>query len=337
MRGSMGHFLSVGKRSCWALTASYGLLVLISLIDPARLWAQSRPLQATSGASRGSYSLADVVKLSMFGHTDPATFTPLRLRDFGDGWLQPWIAPPNGSSGALRGGWVNTFSGFFLRELDPTYSFTSATSGGRDEHVGALIYLTPLSRRLQLGLDIPFVDSLESGGGIHHSDTSFGDIVITPQVMLQETQDLSLSLGVGVRTPTGETKTGNGVTAVNPFVAFWTDLGAKWQARGGIGGNVFTNRHGNNTLPDAEFLANLALGKTLSDHELAPLGDFTPYVSLNLIQNIGNGPDTTTFSATPGIRTYLGWSTYFISGLEVPVTHPKPFDWRITGVLSYGW
>jgi hypothetical protein len=331
----MGHFLSVDKRSCWALTASYGLLVLISLIGPARLWAQSRPLQAPSGASLGSYGLADVVKLSLFGHTDPATFTPLQLRDFGDGWLQPWIAPPNGSSGALRGGWVNTFSGFFSRELDPTYSFTSATSGGRDEHVGALIYLTPLSRRLQLGLALPFVDSLASGSGRNQSDTSFGDIVITPQVMLQETQDLSLSLGVGVRTPTGETKTGNGVTAVNPFIAFWRDLGAKWQARGGIGGNVFTN--GNNTLPDAQFLANLALGKTLTAHELAPLGDFTPYVSLNLIQNIGKGPNTTTFSVTPGIRTYLGWSTYFISGIEVPVTHAKPFDWRLTAVVSIGW
>jgi hypothetical protein len=189
----MGHFLSVGKRSCWVLTASYALLVLISLIDPARLWAQSRPLQATSGASRGSYSLTDVVKLSVFGHSDPATFTPLQLHDIGDGWLQPWIAPPNGSSGALRGGWVNTFSGFFLREVDPSYSFTSAASGGRDEHVGAATYFTPLSRRLQLGLAIPFVDILARGNGSNQSASGIGDIFITPQVMLQETQDLSLS------------------------------------------------------------------------------------------------------------------------------------------------
>jgi hypothetical protein len=58
---------------------------------------------------------------------------------------------------------------------------------------------------------------------------------------------------------------------------------------------------------------------------------------MNLLQNIGNGPDTTTFTFTPGIRTYLGWSTYFISGVEVPVTDPKPFDWRLTAVMSIGW
>ena len=97
--------------------------------------------------------------------------------------------------------------------------------------------------------------------------------------MLQETQDLSLSLGAGVRMPTGEKTTGNGVTAVSPFIAFWRDLGAKWQARGGIGADVFTD--GASTLPDAVFRANLALGTTLSAHASAPLGDLTPYVSMN--------------------------------------------------------
>ncbi len=332
---SMRHLSSFSKWAGCRLAASCVLLVLISIVGTWPAWAQSVAPQATRAATHQPYTFGDVVKLSVFGLSDPATFTPLRLRDFGDGWLQPWIAPPNGSSGALRGGWVNTFSAFFSREIDPSYSFTSAASGGRDEHVGAAAYLTPVNRRLELGLAIPFVDILASANGSRNAAGGLGDIVFTPKVMLQETQDLSLSLGAGVRMPTGEQTTGNGVTAVSPFIAFWRDLGAKWQARGGIGADVFTG--GASTLPDAVFRANLALGTTLSAHASAPLGDLTPYVSMTLSQDIGNGPDTTTFSVTPGIRTYLGWSTYFITGVEIPVTHPEPFDWRLTAVVSIGW
>lgn len=192
-----------------------------------------------------------------------------------------------------------------------------------------------MNRRLELSLAIPYVDSQASANGGQNTATGFGDIVFTPKVMLQETQDLSLSLGAGVRMPTGEKATGNGVTSVSPFIAFWRDLEAKWQARGGIGADVITD--GASTLPDAVFRANLALGTTLSAHESAPLGDLTPYVAMNLYQDIGNELDTTTFSVTPGIRTYLGWSTYFITGVEIPVTHPEPFDWRLTAIVSNGW
>ena len=105
----MRHLSSFSKGAGCRLAASCVLLVLISIVGTWPAWAQSVAPQATLAATHQSYTFGDVVKLSVFGQSDPATFTPLRLRDFGDGWGQPWIAPPNGSSGALRGGWVNTF------------------------------------------------------------------------------------------------------------------------------------------------------------------------------------------------------------------------------------
>ena len=332
-RSSMKSLLSMSHWLRWGLTVSYGLLFLLGLIGSTSVWAQSAQVRTTSGTTSGPYGLADVVTESIFGQSNPANFTPLSLSYFGDGWLEPWIDPGTGSSGALRGGWVSTFSGFFSREIDPTYSFTSAESPGRDEHVGSLALLTPLSRRVEMSLSIPFVDSLQSGGG-KPSETSFGDIVLTPKVMLHETRDLSVSTGVGLRTPSGAERTGNGRTAVSPFLAFWQGLDDRWQVRGGIGADVLTQKH---STPDAVLRANLAVGTTLSSQGAAPLGNFTPYVSLNLYQNVGSGPDTTTFSVTPGIRTYLGWTTYFISGVEIPVTNPDPFEWRVTAVLSKGF
>jgi hypothetical protein len=79
------------------------------------------------------------------------------------------------------------------------------------------------------------------------------------------------------------------------------------------------------------------MGKTLTTHEDAPFGDLTPYLAANVNQDLGASRDLTELILTPGVRFYLGWHTYFIMGLNVPVTNPKPFIPGLTVVLSRGW
>jgi hypothetical protein len=227
---------------------------------------------------------------------------------------------------------VNTASGFFSREIDPAFTFNAGTSGTRDEYVGATSLFVPFNRRFQLGLFVPFVDSLQGAGGLP-SETSFGDVVVIPQVMLEETETISLSALLAIRTPTGETKTHNDKTILTPSFAIWQDLPAGWQWRGGVGMDFAT--HGGEGF-DEIFDLNLAAGKTLTRHDAAPFGDLTPYLSANLNQFLGSSAFTN-FSLTPGIRFFLGWHTYFITGVGVPVTNPKPFLPGLTTVLSRGW
>jgi hypothetical protein len=102
--------------------------------------------------------------LSAFGGDVPA-FTPLSISDFGEGWLTPWIPPPNGELHLQRGGWVGADSAFFSREFDPAFTFNAGTAGTRDEFIGAATLFVPLNRRLQIGLTVPFLDSLQSTNG----------------------------------------------------------------------------------------------------------------------------------------------------------------------------
>jgi hypothetical protein len=278
-----------------------------------------------------SYSFGEILFQSAIGKTQ-TPFTPLSLWNFGDGWLEPWSPPPNGELHLQRGGWVNTASGFFSRELDPTFSYFAGTSGTRDEYVGSTSLFVPFNRRFQLGLFVPFVDSLQGAGPLP-SATSFGDVVVTPQVMLEETETLSLSALLAIRTPTGETKTHNDKTILTPSLAVWQDLPAGWQWRGGIGADFAT--HGGEGF-DEIFDLNLAAGNTLTSHETIPFGDLTPYLSWNLNQFLGRS-SFTNVSLTPGIRFFLGWHTYFITGVGVPVTNPKPFLPSATAVISRGW
>jgi hypothetical protein len=59
--------------------------------------------------------------------------------------------------------------------------FNAGTSDSRDEYIGASTLFIPLNRRLQIGVSVPFVDSLQ-GTDVLPSETSFGDVIITPQL-----------------------------------------------------------------------------------------------------------------------------------------------------------
>ena len=311
---------------------STAFLLTLMLVTGSIMPAFCDPSQGTTAAPTGSYSLADVLIKSAVGRNE-TPFTPLSFGNFGEGWLEPWIPPPNGELHLQRGGWVNTLSGFFSRESDPAFTFNAGTSGTRNEYVGSTALFVPLSRRLQIGLLVPFVDSLQ-GNDTLPSATSFGDVIVQPRLMLDETETRSLSGFLSIRTPTGETKTGNGETILSPTVALWQDMPAHWQLRGGLGMDFATHSgEGPNEVLDL----NLAAGKTLTTHEAAPFGDFTPYLSANLNQDLGSGSNFTNFNLTPGVRFFLWYHTYFITGVEVPVTNPRPFLPGLTTVLSTGW
>jgi hypothetical protein len=318
----MNSIFYITRRLCLAV-----LLFLLILQVPKLVEAQQ-----PRSSIPASYSLLDVLTMSAWGK-NPTEFTPLPISDLSAGWAEPWIPPPNGELRLQRGGWVNTDSGFFSREFDPTFSFNAGTSGSRNEYIGAATLFLPLNRRLQIGLTIPWVDSLQGTDSLP-SATSFGDVIITPQLMLEEDETRSVSLLVAFRTPTGESSTGNDKTVVTPTIAFWQDLPDHWQLRGGIGTDVAT--HGGEG-PDEVFDLNLAAGNTLTTHEAAPFGDLTPYLSANLDQDFGSRPTLTNVSLTPGIRSFLGWHTYFIAGVEVPVTNPKPFNPGLTLIISRFW
>src|SRR5262249_51745087 len=166
------------------------------------------------------------------------------------------------------------------------------------------------------------------------TENSFGDVVVAPQLMLDETETRSVSAIVAIRTPTGQTSTGNGKTIVTPTLAVWQDLPAAWQVRGGTGMDVATHAGEG---PHEVLNFNLAAGNTLTRHDTLPFGDLTPYLSANLNQDLGSGKNFTDFSLTPGVRFFGGWHTYFITGVIVPVTNPKPFEPRLTAVVSRGW
>lgn len=272
----------------------------------------------------------EVVRESIFGSGTDEPFTPLLLGTlFTDGWDDPWIAPPSDSDMPVRQGWVNAPDGLFFRNLVWTYQNTANIPGDRTANLGLFQFQSPLSRRLWMTLDIPYVTTLSAPNA-----ASFGDLNLGTRVMLRETRRVSIIAGLGTRMPTGQLSTGTGLARLNPNLQFWAHLAGRWSMRGGAGVDIPLNNF--DVLP-TNFVTNIAVGETITGHDVPIFGDFQYYVTATLRNNLSSVSVPTYFSLTPGFRTHLGGEYYLASGIEVPLTQPHPFGERFTVFLVKGF
>ena len=272
----------------------------------------------------------DTIIESIFGQADPNCWRPLTLSSlFSEGWNEAWVPSPAGSGGAPRQGWINAADGnmYRLNFLTFAQGFNSPSQG--TAYVGAYTLYTPLSRRLLLITNVPYVlrNNISEGlpvispnpqpGSTTHGQTSFGDVSFTPRVLLHETKDFSLTTELAITTPTGNQPLA-GKTSLTPNVSFWSNVSGGWVVRGGIGVTLPTGGTGD------VLVSQLAIGQTITDHNTPLFGDFTYYVSAVASSPLSGGQ--TSVSLTPGMRTHVGNDWYFLAGLPTPVTKARVAD-----------
>jgi hypothetical protein len=90
--------------------------------------------------------------------------------------------------------------------------------------------------------------------------------------------------------------------------------------RGAFGDFIPLGGAGFNTL-----ISQLAIGDTLTDHDVPLFGDFTLYVSAVANTPLSQG-QRTSVTLTPGMRTHLGRDWYFLAGLPTPLTSARIGD-----------
>ena len=193
--------------------------------------------------------LFDTITESIFGQPDPNTWRPLPLSTlFSEGWNEAWVPSPNGSGGAPRQGWINAMDGNLYRLWFFTFAqgFNNAPRG--NAYLGSYTLLTPLSRRLELIINIPFVVRNNAVTGLpiidpnRPSDADDEEplgfrrhVVHAPLLAARDEGLLAHSpkwLGVDPDrhpAPCGET------TALIPAFGFWNNFAGRCVIRGGLG------------------------------------------------------------------------------------------------------
>jgi hypothetical protein len=311
------------------------------LVPPEKCVQPADP--ATWSGQTEAFPHGNVILQSIFGKPDPDSWRPLTLATlFSEGWNEAWVPSPNGSGGAPRQGWINAADGNLYRLNFFTFAqgFNRPPEG--NAYLGAYTLYTPLNRRLELITNIPFVlrNNVDTGLPIIHpsgptmttteSHTGFGDISFTPRVLLHETQDFSLTAELAVSTPTGTQPLAGNRTTLTPNISFWDNVAGGFVVRGGVGVLFPTDGSGD------ELIGQLAVGQTLTGHDVPLIGDFTYYLSTVVNTPLANG-DLTRVTLTPGIRTHLGHDWYFLAGLPVPVTKERVADLGLICWFMKAW
>jgi len=277
----------------------------------------------------------DLAIASNFGGADVPPWSPMPLRTlFTEGWDEPWVPQPD-TSGDAQQGWIDAADGSLYRLWFLSYNFTNHLSQGGNGNTGAYTIYTPLNRRLELITTIPFVTSqptlnvgrqtFPNQGTMppaigHRTATGFGDLTFTPRVSLMEDDYFSLVAQTSIQIPTGYRRAGAGQAVLSPGLQFWSNFAEGWILRGGFSASVGTNRQAGGTT----LLSQLALGRVLTPHDMPLLGDFTIYLSGNVFNKVS--ASQTNVTLTPGFRTHLGKEWFFLGGIEVPVTSPRPYE-----------
>ena len=277
-----------------------------------------------------------VARESIFDATKDDTWRPLSLRTFfTEGWDEAWVPEPDGS-GDSQQGWINAADGNFYRLHFLSYTFTNRL-GRADGHTGSYTLYTPLSRRLELITNVPFITSqptLTVGRQTfpnpnpqpsprpnpYATSAGFGDVTFTPRVMLLENDSFTMVAQTSIQTPSGYTRTGSGQSIVTPGVQFWWNFAESWVLRGGFSSAIGTNRQAGGTT----LVSQMAIGKVLTPDNIPIFGDFTIYLSANVFNTVS--ASRTLASLTPGFRTHLGKGYYALGGVEIPVTGARPYE-----------
>jgi hypothetical protein len=195
------------------------------------------------------------------------------------------VPSPNGSGGAPWQGWINAMDGNIDRLWFFTFAqaFNSASEG--NAYLGSYTLMTPLSRRLELIINIPFVILNNAVSGLPilnpnfpraattKSHSEFGDTSFTPRRLLHETKDYSLTAELAVVTPTGTQPLAGYTTTLVPAFGFWNNPAGGWVIRGGLGLGIPMNGSGDN------LISQLAIGNTFTGHDVPLFGDLTCYLS----------------------------------------------------------
>ena len=315
-------------------------------IEPAR-----SPSERAANAGV-EYGLFETIYESLFGDAyNPARWRPLSLGAFfTEGWLEPWAGGPAGQSGLTpRHGWLGSFEGVFYRLwlADMTYLNNLNKRYAGNGYAGNYTIFLPFSRRFEVDVSVPFVNSHGTMDKRRGYRSDFGDLAVTPRFLISETESFTQTLNLLISMPTGNTQTGGHLMALYPRYSFWSNPGGPWVVRGGGGVQVPLNEDafkpasvvspGGNVVPGKSTVqttlgSNLAIGRYFRPHDVA-FGDLVFYVNANAVIPLEDRSQATYVGVGPGTRFQIVGNWFFLNYWEFPLTGPHPFTYQMQAAI----
>jgi hypothetical protein len=254
---------------------------------------------------------------------------------FNAGWNEAWHRRSH-ADGAPDLTLLRVQSNLLLYSLrtDYFYERPTATSKDRTVQYASELFEYSLNRRLMFGVFGNY-QWLESRSGAGRDGGTYGAIA---RLQLIDLPRASYAFNYRVAAPNeglGERQTVNGFA-----LAGWHDLTPLGLPRLGLYWHVqeeswFGPQAGKGRLNDLTY--DLSLARTWSGPD-APLENLSTFVEAYARTDLdGNRPGHSSFTLTPGFRFNVQHHHVFMAGVDLPVSHPRPFDClaRFTYIYSF--
>ena len=299
------------------------------------------PPPATYAVVTTDRSVLEVIRASIFDDIyspeAQTRWTPLPLSTFfSEGWDVPFALPPKSE----RIGWINAFGGVFFRAwfFESFYAngigrFTPPGHNG-NQFIQDFTIFVPFNRRFEIQFDSLFIVS-NKGGKSNTYHTNWGDTVIHPRLNLSESENFGQLLEMGIRTPTGRTENGNGVTSLFPQWSIWWNPVGHWAVRATTGVNIPVAKNSGYT----SYYNLLGVGYTFPGNPDRFIHNCTFYLVAEDSATITGTPrHENLFTLLPGLVSQLGKKLWFgYAGIQVPMTGPTAYTYQAIWAIVHAY
>jgi hypothetical protein len=309
---------------------------------PSSPRSASRPCPALKRVSAAAKVAAILCLILSSGHPAHAQNTSadnpsdLTLANFfTEGWDQAYDKRSN-PDGAPDMALLRVQTNFLEREFRMDFLSEQGVNSTKNQTINLLDGL------IAYGLDRRFMVSVTSNyewiDSRVNNDLDASSVALGGRLQLIDIPGSSYAFNVKVTSPA---KTlGNDFTTATYSLAGWEDLTRYGLKKVGlyfdVGADNYIGPHsiGNKT---TDGIYDVSLAKTWTQ-PTSSLQNFTTFAEVFGQTNLsGDESGQTVVTVTPGIRTGIGLHQVLMAGVDLPVSHPRPYNWalRITYIINF--
>jgi len=268
--------------------------------------------------------------------TPDAGLSNLTLANFfTEGWDQNWAKRSN-PDGAPDMALLRVSTNFLEREFRTDFYSQQDLNSAKNRTSNLADAL------IAYGLDRRFMVSVTSNyqwiNSRVNNDMDESNWALSTRFQLIDIPGSSYAFNVKVTSPAKSL--GNDLTTVNYNLAGWEDLTPYGLSRMGlyfsVGADNFVGPHAIGA-KSSDTVYDISLAKTWTA-PTATLGNFTTFAELFGTTDLsGAASGKTVVTLTPGIRTGIGHNQVLMFGVDLPVSHPRPYNYgpRLTYIINF--
>lgn len=255
---------------------------------------------------------------------------------FSEGWDQPWIKRPN-PGGAPDMALLRVQTNFLSQYVRADFFSEQGLASTKNSVLDLLdVNMSKSLNRRFMVYAQGYYEWLQSRTPNRYANAF--NYSVAGRIQLIDIPGSSYAFNLKATSPAKQV--GNDLTTITYSLAGWQDLTSYGLNRVGLYFSVLGDNYVGPHPPGAketDTIYDVTLAKTWTEPSAA-LQNFTTFAEFVGQTDLGGSfSGKTVVVVTPGFRFGIGHNQFLMAGVDLPISHPRPYNWglRLTYILDY--